>query len=398
MNYREHLEKNGGVLRFDPIFIPRQFGDAGRRLRIHPDDYYAYGVKRGSVKERWFSSVIAANNGPLAEPDEGMSRVNTGKDRSERVYFKDFVDALGADLIGKKLYDKYGTWPMYSKFYDYTGPLFFHLHLDFESAARVGRIGKPEAYYYPPQYNNYPGKFPHTYFGFDPDTTKEQVKDRLLKYESGDNRITELSRAFRIELGTGWYTPPGVLHAPGSYLTYEPQWNSDVNSVYENITDGEIYDYKFLCENCPEDKMRDIDYIMSLMDWNANVDPHYKKTYFRPPVTLEENEDYVQKQVAYGNDYIAARELTVFPGKTVTVKDGFAYGLIITQGFGKLGSYDCSTACMLRVGGVSQDEFFVSEKTATEGLTITNKSDSEPLVMLKHYPAYSDPAAIVMGK
>lgn len=398
MNYREHLEKNGGVLRFDPIFIPRQFGDAGRRLRIHPDDYYAYGVKRGSVKERWFSSVIAANNGPLAEPDEGMSRVNTGPDRSKRVYFKDFVDALGAELIGKKLYDKYGTWPMYSKFYDYTGPLFFHLHLDFESAARVGRIGKPEAYYYPPQYNNYPGKFPHTYFGFDPDTTKEQVKDRLLKYESGDNRITELSRAFRIELGTGWYTPPGVLHAPGSYLTYEPQWNSDVNSVYENITDGEIYDYKFLCENCPEDKMRDIDYIMSLMDWDANVDPHYKKTYFRPPVVLEENEDYVQKQVAYGNDYIAARELTVFPGKTVTVKDGFAYGLIITQGFGKLGPYNCSTACMLRVGGVSQDEFFVSEKTATEGLTITNKSDSEPLVMLKHYPAYSDPAAIIMGK
>ena len=398
MNYREHLEKNGGVLRFDPIFIPRQFGDAGRRLRIHPDDYYAYGVKRGSVKERWFSSVIAANNGPLAEPDEGMSRVNTGADRSERVYFKDFVDSLGADLIGKKLYDKYGTWPMYSKFYDYTVPLFFHLHLDFESAARVGRIGKPEAYYYPPQYNNYPGKFPHTYFGFDPDTTKEQVRERLLKYESGDNRITELSRAFRIELGTGWYTPPGVLHAPGSYLTYEPQWNSDVNSVYENITDGEIYDYKFLCENCPEDKMRDIDYIMSLMDWDANVDPHYKKTYFRPPVVLEENGDYVQKQVAYGNDYIAARELTVFPGKTVTVKDGFAYGLIITQGFGKLGSYDCSTACMLRVGGVSQDEFFVSEKTATEGLTITNGSDSEPLVMLKHYPAYSDPAAIVMGK
>ena len=398
MNYREHLEKNGGILRFDPIFIPRQFGDAGRRLRIHPDDYYAYGVKRGSVKERWFSSVIAANNGPLAEPDEGMSRVNVGPDRSERVYFKDFVDALGAELIGRKLYDKYGTWPMYSKFYDYTGPLFFHLHLDFESAARVGRIGKPEAYYYPPQYNNYPGKFPHTYFGFDPDTTKEQVRERLLKYESGDNRITELSRAFRIELGTGWYTPPGVLHAPGSYLTYEPQWNSDVNSVYENVTDGEIYDYKFLCENCPEDKMRDIDYIMSLMDWEANVDPHYKKTYFRPPVVIEENEDYVQKQVAYGNDYIAARELTVFPGKTVTVKDGFAYGLIITQGFGKLGSYDCSTACMLRVGGVSQDEFFVSEKTATEGLTITNGSDSEPLVMLKHYPAYSDPRAISMGK
>ena len=122
MNYREHLEKNGGVLRFDPVFIPRQFGDAGRRLRIHPDDYYAYGVKRGSIKERWFSSVIAANNGPLAEPDEGMSRVDVDGERKERVYFKDFVDVLGPELIGRKLFEKYGGWPMYSKFYDYTGP------------------------------------------------------------------------------------------------------------------------------------------------------------------------------------------------------------------------------------------------------------------------------------
>ena len=45
-----------------------------------------------------------------------------------------------------------------------------------------------------------------TYFGFDPDCTKEEVRERLLQYKTGDNRITELSRAYRIELGTGWYT------------------------------------------------------------------------------------------------------------------------------------------------------------------------------------------------
>ena len=94
-----------------------------------------------------------------------------------------------------------------SKFFDYEGPLFHHLHLDFESAQRVGKLGKPEAYYFPPQYNNYAGNFPHTYFGFDPDMTKEEVKKRLQNYTKSDIRITELSRAFRIELGTGWYTP-----------------------------------------------------------------------------------------------------------------------------------------------------------------------------------------------
>lgn len=72
--------------------------------------------------------------------------------------------------------------------------------------------GKPEAYYYPPQLNNHAGEFPHTYFGFDPDVTKDEVKARLAMYEVGDNKITELSRAYRIELGTGWYVPPGVIH------------------------------------------------------------------------------------------------------------------------------------------------------------------------------------------
>ena len=169
------------------------------------------------------------------------------------------------------------------KFFDYELPLFHHLHLDNEAAAKVGRMGKPEAYYFPPQLNNHPGTFPVTYFGFDPDVTRALVRERLLAYEKGDNRITELSRAYRIELGTGWYTPPGVVHAPGSVLTYEPQWNSDVNSVQENVTSGEVYPREFLVENVPEDRKQDIDYIMSLMDWEKNVDPHYRARYFRPP-------------------------------------------------------------------------------------------------------------------
>ena len=90
-------------------------------------------------------------------------------------------------------------------------PLFHHLHLDFEAAARVGRLGKPEAYYFPPQLQQPSRRHsPPTYFGFDPDVTNEEVRERLPGiFEDRDNRITELSRAYRIELGTGWYTPAG---------------------------------------------------------------------------------------------------------------------------------------------------------------------------------------------
>ncbi len=67
------LDHGQGILRLIPVFVPRRFAKAGRRLRLHPDDYYALGTARGSIKERWFSSVINCMNGPLAPADEGLS-------------------------------------------------------------------------------------------------------------------------------------------------------------------------------------------------------------------------------------------------------------------------------------------------------------------------------------
>ena len=383
----ETFEHGKGLFQLIPTYVPRRFSVAGRRLRLHPDDYYALGAERGAIKERWFSSVIPCMNGPLAPGDEGLSYVFPASDNPEEKFtLADAQDKLGAELVGQDLMDKYGGWPMYSKFFDYGEPLFHHLHLDFDAAACVGMLGKPEAYYFPPQLNNHMGTFPVTYFGFDPDVTKEQVRERLEHYLKGDNRITELSRAYRIELGTGWYTPPGVVHAPGSVLTYEPQWNSDVNSVYENITADEVYPYDFLVENCPADKKRDLDYVISLMDWEKNVDPHYRNTYFRPPVPCTPlDKGGEEKWIVYANEYLGAKELTIHPGRTVTVKDEAAYGCIIIQGHGRFGAYEAEAAIMLRFGQTSADEYFVSEKAAREGVRIQNSSNVEPMVILKHF-------------
>jgi len=379
--YREH----GGIFKLIPVFVPRLFSTPGRRLRLHPDDYYALGTARGAIKERWFSSVIRCNNGPLAKEDEGYSYVSCGENKEDRFLLKSAVEVLGAALIGEDMMARFGTWPMYSKFFDYDVPLFHHLHLDFAAAAKVGALGKPEAYYYPPQYNNYEGSMPATYFGFDPSVTKEEVRERLLMYLRGDNRITELSRAYRIELGTGWYTPPGVVHAPGSYLTYEPQWNSDVNSVYENIASGEVYDYNFLVENLPDAEKDSVDAVMALMDWEANTDPHYKQHYHRRPLPASKEEGvYEEKWVVYGNPYVGAKELTVLPHRAVTIRDSGAYGCVLVQGHGTIGDYDCEAAGMLRFGDLSADEFFVGAEAAAQGVTIVNKS-VEPLVMLKHF-------------
>ncbi|AXY26693.1 hypothetical protein CL176_02315 [Suicoccus acidiformans] len=381
----ETFERNDGIFRMFPSFVPRRFGKAGKRLKLHPDDYFVFGMHRGSITERWFSSTIAAQNGKEAKADEGLSYVSVGFDTDDKFSLKYAVEVLQDKLVGQELWNEYNGWPMYSKFFDNLNPLFHHLHLGFEDAAKVGKLGKPEAYFFPPQLNNHFGESGYTYFGFDPDTDPEEVKERIRKFATDDTRITELSRAYRIELGTGWYTAPGVIHAPASVLTYEPQWNSDVNSVFENTVSGEIYPPEMLDEELPEDQQGNIDAVFDLLDWEKNVDPHYKASNFRPPITETDTDAYKQEWITYGNEYFSAKQLTVYPGQTVTISDGAAYGCIVIQGYGQFGNYKAESPTLLRFGQQSSDEFFVSHDKATTGVEITNNSDVEPLVILKHF-------------
>src|SRR6202041_3691324 len=68
------LEKSGGLLRLAPCWVPRSFLQPGRRLKLHPDDLYAYGLNRGGIDERWFASTTPAAN-ENRTPDEGLSYV-----------------------------------------------------------------------------------------------------------------------------------------------------------------------------------------------------------------------------------------------------------------------------------------------------------------------------------
>ncbi len=381
------FQKNKGILRLVPNWIPREFNIPGKRLRLHPDDYFCFGLSRGSIKERWFSSTVTAMNGPLAPPEEGLSKVALSNAYSDTVFFRDVVDLLGEQLIGPELQNCYGGWPMYCKYFDNAGPLEHHLHLDDRHAAEIGLLGKPEAYYFPAQLNNYSGSFPVTYFGYSPDVTRDEVRRRLMMFESGDNRITELSRAYRLQPGTGWYTPPGVAHAPGSLLTYEPQWNSDVGSIQENIINGKECPRIKLVANLPENKQNDMDAIMDLMDWDANIDPDYRRKYFRPPVPVNTNSsEWSESWITYDNPYFAAKETTVHPGCTAILKDVAAYGCIIIQGHGVFGSFaDAEAATLLRFNQLSGDEYFVSEDAARDGVRVVNRSSYEPMVILRHF-------------
>ncbi len=392
--YADILEKGEGVLQLAPTWVPRPFNRPGRRLRLHPDDTYAMGMKRGAIVERWFSSITKVETEGGGE-NEGMSFVNVDDNTDHTVLFLEFIEALGADLIGQELIDKYGTWPMYSKFYDYNEPLFHHVHHGEEACRRVGVTPKHEHYFFPKQYNNHLGTRPTTFFGFDPSVTKEEVKERLSRHEIADTKILELSRAFQVQLGTGWFTPAGVVHAPGSLCTYEPQWNSDVMALWENVVgSGEIFDYDWLCGYLPPGKERDLDAIVDVADWELNTLPNYREKFFRPPVPADSGEGYKQDWICYGNDFVAAKELTVAPGASVEIKDAAAYGCLVVEGHGAFGVFECESPTLIRFGQLTADEFYVSNAKAKQGVRVTNLSKYEPLVILKHFgPDCGMPAA-----
>lgn len=380
------FEAGKGILQLTPTWVPRGFNEPGHRLRLHPDDYYALGMSRGGICERWLGSITKALNGPETGETEGMSYVLADKKTKEKILLSKFVDELGSSLIGETLMEKYGTWPVFAKLYDYDKPLFHHLHLTEERANKIGMHGKPEAYYFPPQYNSsYLGRFPLTFFGFDPSTTKEEVMDCLKNYDVKDTRITELSRAYRIKLGTGWYTPAGVIHAPASVVTFEPQWNSDVNTIMENVTMGEVNPHNLLTDCAPEEEKNDLDAIFAQIDWEESTRPDYKETYFRMPKIKTESNRAIEKWVAYANDFVAAKEVTILPGQTYTLTDQAAYGAVITQGHGTFGCFECEAPGLLHFDDISGDEFFVSEKAAKNGVIVKNTSSYESLVILQNY-------------
>ncbi len=385
------LEKGQGIFRLSPNWVPRSFCIPGRRLKLNPDDYYPHGGARGGIDERWLASTINADNGPGTPPDEGMSyiHINDGA-AQEKVLLRDAIDLAGRDILGEAVMRKYGGWTMYSKFFDNLEPLPFHLHLNDEYAARVGRSGKPEAYYFPRQLNNHPGLFPYTFFGFNPETTRDDIRKCIKNYDCGDNGILDFSRAYRLTPGTGWDVPPGVLHAPGSLLTYEPQKASDVYGMYQSLTWNKHVPRELLVKDVPAEHHENIDYLLDLIDWDTNCDPDFHKNRFRQPVPVkpveEMSEDgYGEYHIVYGSEYFSARELTVFPGRSVKIRDDGGYGLIVLQGHGTFGVFDIEAPTMIRFGQMTSDELFVSEKAAREGVTIVNRSATDDLVMLKHF-------------
>ena len=390
------LTAGNGILRLAPTWVPRSFLQPGRRLKLHPDDYYALGMHRGGIDERWFGSTTEAAN-DNRNHDEGLSYcVHDG----QRFLLRDVVAELKNEIIGDHIWNTFKKWPVYSKFFDNMGPIPHHMHQNQAQAALDGQEGKPESYYFPPQMNAIGNNFPYTFMGLEPGTTKQDVVDCLDRWNKGENGLIDLSKAYRLKPGTGWLIPPCVLHAPGSLVTYEPQWGSDVFAMYQNLVEGREVPRALLTKDFLKEFHDDNVYITNALDWDKNVDPDFKDNNYLEPIVSEQGTGWVDNWIVYGKvdgkQLFTAKELTLQPGAKCIIKDGGAYGLITVQGYGRVAKLTLQSPSMIRFGAMTEDEVFVTAKAAAEGVEFEN-TGTEPLVTLRYFGPDAQPKAPNVG-
>ncbi len=384
---QQALAAGEGIVRLAPCWVPRSFLMPGGRLKLDPRDLYACGAHRGGIDERWFSSTTNAANGPGTPDDEGLSYIDVG---GARVLLREAVETMGDRFLGADVMREQGGWNVLCKFFDNLGPIPHHMHQSEADAKRVGQRGKPEAYYFPPQYNFKDNNFPYTFMGLEPGTTKDDIRRCLERWNQGDNGILYHSKAYKLKPGTGWQIDAGILHAPGSLVTYEPQVNSDVFGMFQSMVEGRAVPWDLLVKDVPVEYHHDLDYIIGMLDWEANIDPEFASHRLFHPTPAGDtaamaDAGYAEQWVTYSTGYYSAKELTVYPGRSATIRDAAAYGVITVQGWGSVGKLEAETPTLIRYGQMTKDEFFVTAPAAQAGVVVTNRSDKENLVLLKHF-------------
>ena len=113
---------------------------------------------------------------------------------------KEAVETAGDLLLGAAVMEREGGWNLLCKFFDNLGPIPHHMHQSDEFAKLVGQKGKPEAYYFPPQYNQVKTTFRTPTWastGYD----EGDIRRCLEKWNQGDNGI--LASCPRLPVGGG---------------------------------------------------------------------------------------------------------------------------------------------------------------------------------------------------
>ena len=172
--------------------------------------------------------------------------------------------------------------------------------------------------------------------------------------------------------------------------------------MFQSLVEGREVPRQLLVKNIPPEKHFDLDFIVSELDWEANVDPYFKNNHYLEPVPVAEAEGYADMWIVYGKvngeQLFTAKELTIEPGTKCTIRDNGAYGLTVVQGSGKMNKLALDCPKLIRFTELTEDEVFCTEPAARAGVTFENTSDVENLVVLRYFGPDANPDAPDLGR
>jgi len=395
----KEFERTGGIFRLAPAWVGRPgIIKPGRRLKLL-NDYLRNDI---AVNERWFSSVTYSDNGvynPICPPDHGLSYMLID---NYRILFRDAIELCGDLILGEGR-----KWDILPKFFDNWERIPNHIH-PCDNHIEEGKVGKPESYHFPVELNMDRNAQAYTAVGVDPSLSDAQVKNYLMQYFKGDNRLTDISNIVNLIPGTGYYMPPCTLHAPGSLLTYELQCASDVSCIPESRVNDMPMPSDMIDRDLPVKIETDgfeavCDYILSMLRCpDSGNGAAFRSEYFRPPVKIRCEEGGTQEYVIYRTgraseeknpDLYSAKKTVV--SSELTLNENGAFGTIVLGGYGSFtvpGKESViveNVALYENIDQIGMDEVFVSA-SAAKNLKVTCISDSQ-LRFYQHFASDTNP-------
>ena len=310
------MEAGEGLLRLTPTWVPRSFLHPGKRIKL-PRPIGTPTVRTAAA------STSAGSPAPPKRPTKTACRTKALSFvtfRGERFTLRDAVAEAGRALIGKTMFDKYKRWPVYSKFFDNMGPIPHHMHQGFEDATLVGQEGKPESYYFPPQLQQRRQQLRlhvHGPRARHDEGRGPQVPGRL---EQGRQRhprsVAGLSPQARHRLADSARRAARArfaLHLRAAMglrrVRHVPVARRRPRSALVAAGEGHA-----------EGQAQDLDFIVGQLDWEKNVDTHFKEHNYLEPIVDKERsgKGYTDRWIVYGTvdgqQLFSAKELTLEPG------------------------------------------------------------------------------------
>ena len=173
--------------------------------------------------------------------------------------------------------------------------------------------------------------------------------------------------------------------------------------MWQNVVEGRVVPWSLLVHDMPKEKHHDLNFILSQLDWEGNVDPQFHEHHYLEPIAVSQTakDGYLDRWIVYGRidgeQLFTAKELMLQPGAKATLRDNGANGLVCVQGQGKMNALRLAAPTMIRFGELSEDEVFCTESAARAGITFENTSDLEPLVTLRFFGPEMNPDAPDVG-